>query len=262
MYAAFAQSAFQTELAYRSQVWAGLFSQLIVVFAKIAIWNSIFAGRTSADGVTLPDMITYAIISGTVVAAWDWEGFVHDVGTSIRTGDVAIYLLKPLRYPLYLFAGACGGLAFRLLTIVVPTVVIIAFVYVIEPPASVLDGALFIVFWLLSFLLLFAMAAIAGLLAFWLLTVFSLQWMLIALLSFLSGAFVPLWFFPGWLAAIVKLSPFPYVGYYPTAIYLGKIGDAELLPVLTIGIFWVLLLGGAVPLLWGRASSRIIVQGG
>jgi ABC-2 type transport system permease protein len=262
MYPAFAQSAFQTQLAYRSQVWAGLFGELILVFAKIAIWNSIFASRASADGVTLPDMITYAIISGTVVAAWDWERLVHDVGTSIRTGDVAIYLLKPLRYPLFLFASACGGLAFRLLTIVIPTVVIIALVYGIEPPASVLDGALFIVFWVLSFLLLFAMAAIAGLLAFWLLTVFSLQWMLIALLSFLSGAFVPLWFFPAWLAAIVKLSPFPYVGYYPTAIYLGKIGAAELPVVLAIGVFWLLVLGGAVAFLWTRAANRLIVQGG
>ena len=67
MYLAFAASAFQTRLAYRGQVWAAVFGDLVVVFAKVAIWTSIFAGIGGvANGVTLAEMITYSILG-----AWD-----------------------------------------------------------------------------------------------------------------------------------------------------------------------------------------------
>ena len=43
MYRAFLISAFQTQLAYRAQAWASIFGDLVEVFARIAIWMSIFA---------------------------------------------------------------------------------------------------------------------------------------------------------------------------------------------------------------------------
>jgi len=73
MYLAFTASAFQTRLAYRGQVWAAVFGELVQVFAKVAIWMSIYAGVGGiADGVTLPEMITYSILGGLVITAWPW----------------------------------------------------------------------------------------------------------------------------------------------------------------------------------------------
>jgi viologen exporter family transport system permease protein len=262
MYAAFARSAFQTQFAYRGQVWAGFFGQLILVFAKVAIWTSVYAGLSVVDGITLADMVTYALIAGTVSAAWPYHDLLNAVGRSIRTGDVAIYLLKPLRYPLYLFATECGNLSFRLITVVVPTVAIVAGIYGMLPPASLFHGVMFAAFWLLSFLLLFLMACAAGLIAFWLMTAFSLDWMLGGILSILSGTFIPLWFFPPTIAAVVSYLPFAFVGYYPTAVYLGKLDIFATLGMFAIGIGWAAVLAGIVALLWARAARRLIVQGG
>lgn len=262
MYAAFARTAFQAQFAYRSQVWAGLFGQFVTVFAKVAIWRSVYGGATSIDGITLADMVTYALIGGSVHAAWPYHDLLNAVSRSIKTGDVAVYLLKPLRYPLYLFANECGNLAFRLPVVVMPTVAVIAAMYGMLPPASLFHGVMFVAFWGLAFLLVFLMACACGLIAFWLMTAFSLDWFLGGILSILSGSLIPLWFFPPAVAAVVGILPFAYIAYFPMAVYLGKLDTGATLVTFAIGFGWAALLAIAVAALWARAARRLVVQGG
>jgi ABC-2 type transport system permease protein len=119
-----------------------------------------------------------------------------------------------------------------------------------------------LLFFGLGFLMLFTLATIAGLLAFWLMTVFSLEWMLQALISILAGTFVPLWFFPAPAAAVIEKLPFAYTAYHPMAVYLGKLDVSATLTTFAIGVAWLALLAAFMSWLWSRARRRIIVQGG
>jgi ABC-2 type transport system permease protein len=262
MYAAFARSAFQTQFAYRTQVWAALFGALMLVVAKVAIWTAVYSGNPKTGGISLADMITYSLIAGSVSIAWPYHSLLNTIERSVRSGDVAVYLLKPLSYPLYLLANEWGILLFRLATIVVPTTAIAAAIYGILPPASLFDGIMFVVLWLLAFALLFLMATACGLMAFWLLTAFSFDWLLGGILIIFSGGFIPLWFFPQPFAGIIGALPFAFVGYYPTAVYLGKLTVAETWSALALGLAWAVILAGAVAWLWSRAERRVVVQGG
>jgi ABC-2 type transport system permease protein len=262
VYLAFLSSAFQTRLAYRGQVWASVFGDLVQVFARIAIWMSLYTGLDSANGVSLREMITYAIFSSLLLHGWSWSGFVNLIGNQIKTGDVAVFLLKPLNYPLMLLAGECGKLLFRMVTVVLPVSLVVGLIYGVMPAASVFHGAMAGVFFVLGFGILFLLATIAGLLAFWLMTVFSLEWMLQALLLIFAGWFVPLWFFPAPAAAIIEKLPFAYTAYHPMAVYLGKLDVEATLSTLAIGIGWAALLAAVAGWLWSRARQRIIVQGG
>jgi ABC-2 type transport system permease protein len=49
-YPAFTANAFQARLAYRNQVWASCFGELVSIFARIAIWISVYAGATTMTG--------------------------------------------------------------------------------------------------------------------------------------------------------------------------------------------------------------------
>lgn len=262
MYLAFASSAFQTQLAYRGQVWASLFGSMVHVFAWIAIWMSVYGSVVSVDGVTLPQMVTYALIGGPVLSAWQWRRLLNIVGNSVTSGDVAVYLLKPLHYPLYLFSTECGNLGYRLAVVGAPVLLLVALIYGMLPPASLFHGLMFVAFWALSFVIMFLLATLCGLLAFWLLTAFSLEWVLQGILSLLSGTAIPLWFFPGPVAAVVELLPFAWIGYHPIAVYLGKTSVAETWLYLGLGLGWAVLLTAAVGALWSRAALRITVQGG
>ncbi len=262
MYLAFATSAFQTRLAYRGQVWARILGEFIEVSAKVAIWVAVYGGIASVDGVSLPQMITYAIIGASITTASSWEWYVRRVGAHIKSGDIAVFLLKPVRYPAMLFAGECGQAGFTLISVTLPVVVVSTLLYGLLPPASVAHGVLFAGFWLLGFIILFLLATIAALLSFWLLTSFSLEWMLQALLAFLAGRVVPLWFFPEQAAAVFSYLPFAWVAFHPSAVYLGEVSTSEALVLLGIGALWALVLGAAVALLWYRAARRLVVQGG
>jgi len=212
--------------------------------------------------VSLPEMITYTVLAGSVLSAWEWARLIQGIDLAVTSGDVCVFLLRPLRYPLYLLAIECGNLGFRLVTVVLPIVVTISFTYGLSAPASWFHAAAFLVFWLLSFSMQFLLTLLFGLLAFWLMTAFSLEWLLQGLFALLSGSFVPLWFFPSALSSIVRFLPFAWIGFYPVAVYLGKLTPAEMAVRLLLGLGWGLLLALAVAWLWRRATLRISVQGG
>lgn len=260
-YPAFTANAFQARLAYRNQVWASGFGELVGIFARIAIWTSVYTGFASHDGVTLPEMITYALLSGPVLY-WDYAKVLHDVGNAVKTGDVAVFLLKPLHYPAYLLAAHIGNFLFELIVVIVPVSVVVGLVFGLLPPASLFHGVMFLAYWALSFLILFSMAALLGLAAFWLMTAFSLEWFLQGIMTLFSGSLVPLWFFPAPLAAIAGALPFAWVSYYPAAVYLGKLDVTATLLHFAFGLVWLAILAGSTALLWSKARHRLVVQGG
>lgn len=262
MYRAFASTAFQTRLAYRGQVWAQLLGGLVRIFAMIAIWKSVYASNEVVDGITLGEMLTYAILASSVLAAYNWEGLVQTVSEQIRSGDVSVYLIKPMSYPLMLLANEIGQVAFRLLAVVGPITLIASLTYGINAPASLFHGMMFPLFWMLAFTILFLMALIAGFLAFWLMTAFSLEWFLQGLIAILSGTFIPLWFFPKAIGAAIYYLPFAWIGFHPVAVYLGKVSPGETLMLFLLGLVWAGALLVAAKSLWARATLRITVQGG
>ena len=263
-YIAFARSAFLASMAYRNEVWANLFGKVVQVFARVAIWLAVYAGvgSTVVDGVSLQQMVTYALLGGIVMGAIRHENVLNEIGRSLRTGDVVVWLLKPVSYPGYLFANESGGFIYRLLTQVIPTIAFTALFYGMLPPESLFHGTMFFAYWVMAFAILLLMSAFAGLIAFWLMTSFSLDWMLGALLHLFAGLLVPLWFYPEPLATIARHLPFAWVAYYPNAVYLGQLSVTDTWLYFGLGLFWTALFFAGVQWLWHRAATRITVQGG
>jgi len=263
-YSAFTINALQARLAYRHTIWAGAFGDLVFIFARIAIWISIYGAATSTAmfaGVTLPEMVTYSLLAGPLLY-WDYSRLLGEVDTAVRSGDVAVYLLKPLHYPAYLLASHLGHFLFELVAITLPVALIIGLVFGLLPPASLFHGLAFLAYWPLSFMLLFALATLLGLAAFWLMTAQSIDWFFNAIMTLLSGGLVPLWFFPGWLAAFAGHLPFAWISYYPAAVYLGKLDPTQTLLYFALGLLWLAALLLALAWLWSKARHRLILQGG
>lgn len=262
VYFAFARSAFLTQLAYRNEVWANMIGKLVQVFARVAVWMAIYAGSASIAGVSLEQMITYALLGGVVTGAMRYEGIVSGIGRALHTGDVAVWLVKPASFPLYVLAHAMGDAAFRFVILVVPTVAVVAAIYGMLPPASPFHGAMFVAYALLAYAIIAFVSALFGLVSFWLLTSFSLEWMMQAILNLLSGQLIPFWFFPAQVAVVAAHLPFAWIVYYPSAVWLGRLDVTETLAYFGLGLGWAALLAVGVALLWRKASTRIVVQGG
>ena len=262
-YLAFAQSAFQTQLAYRNELWANIFGRLVQVFARVAIWLAVYAGASASTigDVTLQQMVTYALIGG-FSAIVRYELIISGIGNALKTGDVAVWLLKPVNFPLYIIVSELGRALFRLIALAVPTIAVVALVYGILPPASAFDGVMFVAYLVLANAILCLLSALFGLLAFWLLTSFSLEWLMQAILNLLSGSLIPVWFFPQPFGAICEHLPFAWIVYYPAAVWLGRLEPGQALQYFGIGLGWAALLAIGVAALWRMASTRVVVQGG
>jgi ABC-2 type transport system permease protein len=259
-YLHFFAKAFKRNLAYRAQVWLTILVNLLAIVIQVSIWRALLSNR-SAAGIDLRDMITYVILNSAIYVVMMYEMF-HDVDDRLRTGDIAIDLVKPMRYPLYLWADQLGNTAYRLLFTVVPTVLVATVLFGFTGPGSFVHAVGFVIAMAIATTLSFAFAYLIALLAFHFLTTLHFEWTFLGLATMFSGRLLPLWFFPQGWADVARALPFQFLGFVPAAIYMGKMPEREMWLTLIIGLVWVVVLLAAAALMWTVSLRRLVVQGG
>ena len=111
---------------------------------------------------------------------------------------------------------------------------------------------------LLQFFISFTLA----LLAFWLLEVSTLIFILFAFEYLAGGHLFPLDILPPALSQALYYTPFPYQLFFPVSIYVGKTSGAALYQGLAMQIFWVLASYGLARLVWYRGNRKYSAVGG
>jgi ABC-2 type transport system permease protein len=259
-YGAYFRKSFKKNAAYRSSVWLQIPASIVSIGIQVAIWRSVI-GEGSADGITLEQMITYAIINSALYAVI-LTRLYNDVDQRLSTGDIAIDLIRPVRYPGMLLADQLGRAAYRLVFMIIPIVAFAALIFGMQAPASPMAAIGFVVTLPLTMLISYAIGYLIALLAFWFLTTFHFSWTINALVTVFSGSFLPLWFFPDGWDTIARLLPFQFLGFVPAATWMGELTGMELLTTLLSGLFWTVFLLALTAWLWMRATIRLVVQGG
>lgn len=90
----------------------------------------------------------------------------------------------------------------------------------------------------------------------------SISWAYMGVLRFMSGQMVPLWMFPAWLAAGLKVLPFQSMYYVPISIYIGEIRGQAAVTALGWQLFWAVSLVALGRFVWSRIYKKMVVQGG
>ena len=261
VYWEFGLRSFRRGLAYRLNTLLRVVGTLAYLVIQVAIWRALLSHGAVA-GVTQQQMVSYAILSTCITAVRLNSTITRTVDERLNTGNIAIDLIKPLRYPLYLAADGLGSAAYQALFTTLPTLVIAGVAFGFQPPASVVAFLAFLASVALALALSFAIGYLIALCAFWVLTTFHFEWTINTLIKVFSGRFLPFWFFPPWLAAVAAWSPFGYFNFVPVAIYLGRIPTADLGRTLAVGLGWTVLLLGLAAWIWSRSVRRLVVQGG
>lgn len=255
-------------MAYRMRYLTGIATYAVFVGGQYFIWKAVFAGRglgpdERLDGLTLAELTTYLAV-GFIARSAYFTNTDGEIAARFQNGDVALDLLKPLRFHGQWLAQAAGETAFRLLFFALPMSLVLVPVFGVQAPAG--DG-----WW--QFPLLFALAfwinaelnLLTGTAAFFLEDITGLMSLKRNLMMLLSGLLVPLHFLPDLLARATQVLPFALVGYYPTLAYVGRLGQGEapgFAQVAALGLFWVVALRLANATLWRAARRRLEVQGG
>jgi len=257
----------QNTLVYRMNFLFRAIFGLVPLMATIYLWRSIYAGKpagqTHVADYNLAAMTSYYLLitiadALTAVTDDDWQ-----IAGDIREGAINQFLLKPidyLKYRLCLFASG------RLIYVAVAAVPVTLFIvyqrqYFVAPP-NLAILALFIFSLLMSALLNFFISYVMALLAFWLLEISTLIFIVFAFEYMAGGHLFPIDILPPAVAKILAFTPFPYQLFFPVSLYLGRITGPALWRDLAIQSFWVFFFYLLARWTWNRGIRRYTAFGG
>ena len=251
-------------LAYRLRYYTGIFTYLFFVAVYYFIWKAVYAGKppgATINGFTLEEMLTYVTI-GWIARSSYYSSIDDDIDDMVRTGQISIYLIKPVNFQLMMFAQAFGESLFRILFFTIPVGLVVLWIFPVSPPRDLNALLLFSFSSLMGFLVMCALNFLIGLLAFYFNSIDGILRAKYNLMNFASGLLLPLSFLPIWLANLLELLPFKAIAYIPLKFYLGKIPTVQIAPLLLEQCLWLVALITAGAWAWSRAASKLTTQGG
>lgn len=252
------RAGFRRYATYRQAVVAGLATNVVFGFMRCAVLLTVFAGSARVAGYNPSRTVTFVWIGqGLIAVVLIWGN--SDFGDRVRSGDIAVDLLRPVDLQAALLAEDLGRAGFALLTrFTGPLLVGLAF-FTLTLPGSALRWAAFALSVPLAVLVSFALRFLVNLVAFWLLDWRGLLYLHAALVNVLAGLVIPIGFFPGWAAAVIWATPFPAILQAPIDIVVGQ---GAVLPLLAHQLTWAVVLLAAGRLVLARAVRTLVIQGG
>ncbi|MGN7761998.1 ABC transporter permease [Paenibacillus sp. 22594] len=260
-YRSIANRSLQNVLSYRFSYVVTFLSNAINLLAVYFLWAGIYGGREIVGGYTWDQMKTYLLVTFLANSVLSWYSETAISG-KILDGSVAVDLLKPIDFQTARFSETLGT---SLLEGGISTIILVIFSFFISGlalPHSALVYVLFALSLLGAIAVKFGVVYLAALLCFWSTGSMGIVWTRIALTNLLSGALVPLAFFPGWLEKTALLLPFQSIIHTPTMIFLEQAGTLESLKLIGIQCFWGAALWVAGKFMWNWAVRQVTIHGG
>jgi ABC-2 type transport system permease protein len=251
----------QNNLTYRFNYLTRTLFSFIPLFAMIALWQKI--GGAAHSGWTKADMIFYYLLVAvvdvfTAVNEDDWQ-----IAADIREGNISQFLLKPIDYLWYrLCLFFSGRVTFVMMACIPLAIFIFCFRSYFLLPASATAMIVFPFSLVLTALLQFFISYAMAMLAFWLLEISTLIFILFAFEYIASGHMFPLNLFPQPLFHALMLTPFPYQMYFPVAVYMGKIAGTRMVAGLMAQLGWVIMAYVVARFMWLRGVKKYSAFGG
>jgi ABC-2 type transport system permease protein len=155
-----------------------------------------------------------------------------------------------------------GRLVYTLVTL--PPIILIFLYYreFVHFPNDPLTYLLALFSLTLSALIQFFITYTIAIMAFWILEISTIVFIVYSFEYFLGGQMFPIDIMPAGIQAVMKWLPFYYELFCPIAIFLGRLQGAELAQALAIQIGWVLLMWAAADLMWKRGLGHYQAVGG
>lgn len=257
LYFTLASKAYARNLQYRGAHLVQNLASACFGFMYACLWIGLGENHSLGEYGT-QGMISYIAFTQTLL----WvTGFITNglgIPLSVRTGSISLDLMRPVHLFWHIIAKEWGQIAYQFLYKSIPIYVLYYFAFHLHLPnhpltylctAAALIGAAY---------MSLCINYLIGVSALWTTESSWLYWGNQAMLNLLAGFFIPLEWLPAWLERIAWLSPYPYLLYIPTRLYLGY-GSGFLLWGM---VFWAVLLTllclGATALV----RRKVEVQGG
>lgn len=251
----------QTMMAYRVDAWSFMVMQCLLMAAVGFFWRAVYGDAEASHGVTGDMMITYTVVSMLMTSLY-YMGVEDRISDAVKSGSIATDMIKPINLFSLYFAEDIGNIVFNLFFNTIPMFIVAVIIFGLPVPASPLHFLLFFVSFILGYAINWLFSATFAMFSFSVIDlgpVFSIKYHFV---NMLSGAMIPLWFFPEWLRNALYCLPFVYMYQEPLSMYIGKYAPEECLMKTGIQAAWLVGLAILFAFAQNRATRRVMVQGG
>lgn len=254
----------QNTFVYRWNFLLRMVFGVVPLFGMVFVWKAIFESkRTPINGYDFQEMIFYFLlvvfIDNLITPTEDeWQ-----IAGEIRDGKISAYLIKPMSYLGYRISTY---LSYRLLYIAIVFLPIVGLAWffrdAIRLPAQAWTWPAFALSTLMAAGLQFFIAYSVAMIAFWILEISTIVFLIYSFEYFLSGNVFPLDIMPAWLQPFIKWSPFTYQLFFPVQVAMERVQGAALAQGLAIQAGWLLVAWCGAQFLWARGVRKYQAFGG
>lgn len=273
-YKPFFRAGLMDLLAYKFSLFIWLFVTIFEVAVVIFLWIAVY--KNSVDGIdsiingfTFKEMICYMVMINLLTFVTTSGNTLWTINTEIKEGTISMAFVKPISYRFRFIATTLGNLFGTSIIIGLPCFTIaylifylIDFIVIESIWVFILHILLFVIAQIIAAVLADVIDYIFGILCFYTSSGFGISQIKNIITSFLSGALLPLAFFPESIRDIIFNLPFAGIGSNPILIMLMKVDLLESLKLIGISIIWLVILELFAAFLFNRASKKITVHGG
>lgn len=262
---ALTRAGIMESLHYRLGTFVTLFANLIYLVLVYYLWKAIYAssGVDVVNGMTFTDTMIYLILATSLFNFLEMF-VVWDMSRSIQSGKIILDLLKPLKFRAYTFWSYSGSHVVSFIMTFIPTFVIVMIITKGAIPVG-MNLIYFLIATVFALIVNFNIEMIVATICLYTESTWGINIVKETIVLLLSGASIPLAFFPEKLKAVVEYLPFRAVYDVPLTILLEKNGSDTLqglLPMFGFQLLWIIILTAAGTLFWNYSVKKITVNGG
>ena len=252
-------------LQYRAAAFGGIVTQFFWGFMEIAAMHAFHESNPAAYPMTMEATCSYIWFQQAFIAMLSARVFDGEILDSVRTGNIAYELCRPVRiYDLWFFrstASRLSGAGLRCIPILL-VAVFLPRSYRLSAPADIRQFAFFLLTLALAVLVSVAYIMLIYISGLYTVSSDGLRRLCSSLMDFLTGGYIPLPFFPTKIRQVLELLPFASMQNVPLRIYSGDLAGAAMYRAIGLQVFWLAAMVAVGRALCRNAERKLMIQGG
>lgn len=224
------------------------------------LWTSVFTKQVLFLSYTQEKLITYILVI-SLLSSLILVTRTIDVGADILSGDIMNHLLKPFSFFRFIvsreFADKFLNLFFTVIEIFILIVVLKPHIFIQNNSGAYL---LLIITMIIGGIISFFVSLNLSFIAFWSNEIWAPRWIYSIFTWFLAGSFFPLDILPKSVYNLLLLTPFPYMIFLPSKVFLDGFSAALIVPI-GISILWSIALFFLTKKVWETGIKNYSAYG-
>lgn len=264
-YLSFFRIRFINGLQYRAAALAGIATQFAWGFMEILVYRAFFRYNPASFPMELEQLTSYLWLRQAMLGlfmSWYFDNSLFDM---IRDGGVACELCRPADIYSMWYVKNLATRASRAALRCFPILLVAVFLpdgFKLYPPAGITAFLLFLLSAVCGFALTVSFSMLIYASAFYTVSAQGIRIVAVNVTELLSGALIPIPFFPEAFQRVCYFLPFASMESTPFLIYSGSLSGGNAYAAFALQLFWLAFTVALGRLLFYRAERRIIIQGG